>query len=97
MKPDKNNSIKRFKVLFGLFCVIGLYIVSTALYTMTVKRDYWTEVSKKFIRENIAIPATRGNIYDCNGNLMAGSIPEYRLYMDFVVIDTERLCIQCHA
>lgn len=89
MKPDKNNSIKRFKVLFGLFCVIGLYIVSTALYTMTVKRDYWTEVSKKFIRENIAIPATRGNIYDCNGNLMAGSIPEYRLYMDFVVIDKD--------
>ena len=63
--------------------------MSTALYTMTVKRDYWTEVSKKFIRENIAIPATRGNIYDCNGNLMAGSIPEYRLYMDFVVIDKD--------
>ena len=63
--------------------------MSTALYTMTVKREYWTEVSKKFIRENIAIPATRVNIYDCNGKLMAGSIPEYRLYMDFVVIDKD--------
>ena len=89
MKPDKNNSIGRFRIILILMCIVGLYIISSALYTMLAKRDYWTEVSRKFIRENIAIPATRGNIYDCKGRLMAGSVPEYHIYMDYVVIDKD--------
>lgn len=89
MKPDKNNSIKRFRIIFFSICLVGIYITSSALYTMLTKEEYWTEVSKKFIRQNIVIPATRGNIYDSKGRLMAGSVPEYRLYMDYVVIDKD--------
>lgn len=89
MKPDKNNSIGRFRIIFFGLCLLGIYIVSSALYTMLTKRQYWTEVSQMFIRKNINIPATRGNIYDCKGRLMAGSVPEYRLYMDYVVIDKD--------
>lgn len=89
MKPDNNNCISRFLVLFIALCLLGVYIVSSALYTMLAEEDYWKEVSNKFIRQNIAIPATRGNIYDCKGRLMAGSVPEYRLYMDYVVIDKD--------
>ena len=89
MKPDKNNSIGRFRIIIIILCLVGIYICSSALHTMLTKKDYWTEVSKKFIRENIAIEATRGNIYDCEGRLMAGSVPEYRLYMDYVVIDKD--------
>lgn len=91
MKPDKNNSIGRFRIIFIILCLAGVYIVSRTLYTMLVERDYWTEVGKKFVRENIAIPATRGNIYDCKKRLMAGSVPEYHLYMDYVVIDRDSL------
>lgn len=87
MKADKNNSIGRFLIILLLIGLVGIYILSTALYTMMSKRDYWTEVSKRLIKENVPIPATRGNIYDCNGHLIAGSVPEYRLYMDYVVID----------
>lgn len=89
MKPDKNNSIGRFRIIFFGLSLLGIYIVSSALYTMLTKRQYWTEVSQMFIRKNINIPATRGNIYDCKGRLMAGSVPEYRLYMDYVVIDKD--------
>lgn len=89
MKPDKNNSIGRFRIIFFGICLLGIYIISSALYTMLTKQDYWSEVSKLFIRHNIVIPATRGNIYDCKGRLMAGSVPEYRIYMDYVVIDRD--------
>lgn len=89
MKPDKNNSIGRFRIIISAMCILGIYIVSSALYTMLTKQEYWTEVSKKYIRENIKIPATRGNIYDCKGRLMAGSVPEYQIYMDYVVIDKD--------
>ena len=89
MKPDKNNSIGRFRIIFFGICLLGIYIISSALYTMLTKQDYWSEVSKLFIRHNIVIPGTRGNIYDCKGRLMAGSVPEYRIYMDYVVIDRD--------
>lgn len=89
MKPDKNNSIGRFRIIFFGICLLGIYIISSALYTMLTKQDYWSEVSKLFIRHNIVIPATRGNIYDCKSRLMAGSVPEYRIYMDYVVIDRD--------
>ena len=89
MKPDKNNSIIRFRILLLALCLAGIAIVSTALYTMLTKREYWTVVGKRFIKENITIPATRGNIYDCKGRLMAASVPEYHIYMDYVVIDKD--------
>ncbi len=87
MTPDKNNSTKRFFILFIIMCVAGIYIISKAVHTTVTKRDYWTAVSKRFGKENIPLPTTRGNIYDCKGRLMAGSVPEYRLYIDFNVLN----------
>ncbi len=83
MTPDKNNSTKRFFILFLLFCGIGVYILSTAMHTALTQEDYWVAVSKRFGKDNIPLPTTRGNIYDCKGRLMAGSVPEYWLYIDF--------------
>ncbi|MDE5561086.1 MAG: transpeptidase family protein [Bacteroidaceae bacterium] len=87
MTPDKKNSIGRFRIIVISMTVLGLYILGTALYTMLARQEYWTVVSKKFIKNNVGIPATRGNIYDCKGRLLAGSIPEYHLYMDYVASD----------
>ncbi len=87
MTPDKNNSTKRFFILFLILCAAGGYILSTAVHTAMTKRAYWTAVSKRFGKENIPLPTTRGNIYDCKGRLMAGSVPEYRLYIDFEVLN----------
>ena len=90
MKADKNNSIGRFRIIFLLMCLAGLYILGTALHTMLPPTsEYWDKVSKRFIKENLPIPATRGNIYSWDGQLLAGSIPEYRLYLDYVVIDKD--------
>ena len=91
MKPDKSNSIKRFIVIIIILCIACIYIASKALHTIFFDREYWVEVSKTLIHENIDIPATRGNIYDCKGRLMAGSVPEYILYMDFVAYDRDSL------
>ena len=89
MLPDKKNSVKRFLIICILMGLISVYILGKATYTMTSQQEYWTEVSKIFVRENLEVPATRGNIYDCKHRLMAGSVPEYRMYMDYVVIDKD--------
>ena len=89
MKSNSNGS-NRFRVLFFVMCAIGCYILGTALTVMLPpERDYWVAVSKQFTRTNIKLPANRGNLLACDGQLLAGSVPEYRLYMDYVVIDKD--------
>lgn len=82
-----NVSSKRFRYILIVMCVIGVAILFTALKTMLTKREYWEEVRQQFTTKNITEPAIRGNIYDCNNRLLVGSVPEYRLCMDFNVKD----------
>lgn len=92
MKADKNNSLGRFRIIFFVMCLGGLYILGTALHTMLPPTsDYWKEVSRRFTKENLPIPANRGNIYSSDGQLLAGSLPEYRLYLDYVVKDPDSI------
>ncbi|MCQ2196135.1 MAG: transpeptidase family protein [Bacteroidaceae bacterium] len=86
-----NTGIKRFRIAFFLFCFAGIVVAGTALYTMLSKRDYWEEVRNQFTKRDIVDPAIRGNIYDSNYRLLVGSVPEYRLCIDFKVIDKDSI------
>ena len=89
MKPD-NNSTGRYRFLFIIICLAACYILGTALQTMlSPQKDYWVTVGKRFTKENLPIPANRGNLLASDGQLLAGSIPEFRLYMDYVIIDAD--------
>ena len=89
MKPD-NNSTGRYRFLFIIICLAACYVLGTALQTMlSPQKDYWVTVGKRFTKENLPIPANRGNLLASDGQLLAGSIPEFRLYMDYVVIDAD--------
>lgn len=68
-------------ILIAVVCVI---IVGKAFYIMTVERDYWLSVSERFQKDNVPIPPKRGDILADNGEVLAASIPEYRMYMDFM-------------
>lgn len=50
---------------------------------MFVERDYWMEGKKKYIKENVIIPANRGKIFSSDNKLLASSLPQYRIYMDY--------------
>lgn len=87
---DNRNSIGRYRFIIILMVLGGLYILGSALHTMLPPRkDYWEEVDKRFTKENIPIPANRGDLLACDGQLLVGSLPEYRLYMDFKVMDRD--------
>lgn len=81
----KNLGAKRFKWFFLIACAAGFAILFTAGKTMALEDEYWEGVRKRFTRNNQVIQAERGNIYDCNGKLLVGSIPVFRLYIDFKV------------
>ncbi|MBR5687071.1 MAG: transpeptidase family protein [Prevotella sp.] len=81
-KPD-NNIISRYVFISVLFTVAVLLILGKALYTMTAKRDYWEKVAEKKTLKNQTIPQRRGNILSSEGALLASSLPEYGVFMDF--------------
>ena len=80
---DRKKIIPRYKLIGYLMVLLGIMIVGKALYTATVKRDYWMKVADRLKRDSVDVKPVRGNILSCDGRLMASSLPEYKLYMDF--------------
>lgn len=83
MSVNKRRIMTRYFFVVVLLGFLGLAIIVKAALTMFMERDYWAEVADRFVAENVQVPANRGNILSSDGKLMASSLPEYRIYMDF--------------
>lgn len=82
-KFNDRKIIPRYSLLAVLMTIVAIGVVGKALYTMTAKRGYWTEVASKQKRDSVEVKPVRGNILSCDGQLMASSLPEFKIYMDF--------------
>ncbi len=74
----------RFFVVTVIMGLIGLSVIGKALYIIFVEGDYWMAVSQRFVKTGRPIEPTRGNILSADGQILAASIPEYRMFMDFM-------------
>ena len=74
----------RYFFVILLMALIGVAIVVKAGITMFAERQYWQDVADRFVKENVTVKPNRGNIIYSDGKLMASSLPEYRIYMDFM-------------
>ena len=75
--------IKRYKIVAYAMLVVGVIILCKVVYIATVERSYWMEVASFFTKDSVEVKPVRGNILSSDGRLMAGSLPEYRLFVDF--------------
>ena len=75
---------RRYAFVAFIMVLLSIAILVKAVYIMTVEKDFWMAVSDRFVKENVAVPPTRGNILAANGEVLAASLPEYKLYMDFM-------------
>ena len=73
----------RYFIVAVVLTIIGVAILGKAFYIMTAKKEYWTEVADRLKRDSVSVKPTRGNILSCDGQLMASSIPEFKMFMDF--------------
>lgn len=84
----KNRIVVSFLIIF----LFGVAIAWKAGRTMTVEKKYWTQQSELYTTKFLNIDAIRGNIYASDGSLLATSIPEYELRIDFkaegFIVDT---------
>ena len=73
----------RYSFIILVMVLVGLAIVFKAGIIMFAERQYWKDVADRFVKENVTVRPNRGNIISSDGQLMASSLPEYKIYMDF--------------
>ena len=82
-KFSNKKVMPRYMAIALILTFIGIAVISKAFYIMTAKKQYWTDVADRLKRDSVSVKPTRGNILSCDGQLMATSIPEYKIFMDF--------------
>jgi cell division protein FtsI (penicillin-binding protein 3) len=83
MMPNQKNIMIRFSFIILIMVLVGIAIICKAGVIMFAERQYWKDVADRFVKENVTVRPTRGNIISSDGQLMASSLPEYKIYMDF--------------
>ena len=83
MTPITKKIMTRYSFIILMMVLVGLAIVVKAGVIMFAERQYWHDVADRFVKENVTVRPNRGNIISSDGQLMASSLPEYKIYMDF--------------
>ena len=82
-KFTNEKVMPRYMAIAIVLTLIGCAVIGKALYIMTAKKQYWTDVADRLKRDSVSVKPNRGNILSCDEQLMATSIPEYKVFMDF--------------
>ena len=89
--PIDKKIVSRYFSIILLMALVGILILIKAMSVMVFERNYWNEVASRYVTDSVSIPARRGDILSDDGQLMASSMPQYTLYMDFWVSDVDEV------
>ena len=78
----KRQIILRFALIFVAISLGFLLVIVQIIRLQTVERQKWLSAAPNQEPVQREIKARRGNIYDAEGRLLAGSLPRYNLYWD---------------
>ena len=89
MSISNLNMKKKMKVELILFC-IGFLVISVKLaYVQFVKGGEYSSKAIEQLNNSRRIPANRGIIYDCNGEILANSSTVYTINVNPAKISME--------
>ena len=80
---EKKRVSRKYLSLFLLMLVWGIFIIVKMAFVMFGERQYWNDVSKSMTPVNRVIEPRRGNILSDEGLLLASSMKQYRVFLDF--------------
>ncbi len=86
---DKKNV--RYNILSILIYIIGIILIIQLFNLQIVHGEEYLETANSRLTRENTIKAARGNILDCNGNLLAGNKIEYSLKIYKSKIEEENL------
>ena len=84
MKFDKKYINTRITVIVVLAAILMLCIIGKAVMTATVQNEKWKKVGAVSVSDTMLLKPNRGNILSADGQLMASSLPDYKVYVDFL-------------
>lgn len=82
MYDEQQNTVWRFAIIFIAIFIGFAAVLGRIIYIQAFEREAWLKVAEQQVPTHRPIAATRGNILDCNGRLLASSMPQYYMYMD---------------
>lgn len=85
---DNKKILKRYKIITIVFVILGIVILFAAFRTMTVDKQQWLRLAASLQKDSVEQKPVRGNILSSNGEILASSLPKYRIYMDFLAGDS---------
>ena len=78
----------RYFFVMLIMSLVGIAVVVKGAIIMFAERQYWKDVAERFVKENVTVKPNRGNILSADGKLLASSLPEYSLFIDFKYYDS---------
>ena len=87
--PKDRKIVSRYFTIIILMAVVGIAVLFKAMSVMVFERSYWREVGSRFVKDSVVILPKRGNILSDEGLLMASTVPQYMLFVNFEVSDND--------
>lgn len=87
---ENKKVIPRYIVIALVLGLIGITVICKAAYIIAEEEDYWLEVAKKVKKDSLTVSPHRGNILSADGELMASTLPEYKVFIDFRIESKKR-------
>ena len=85
MKFDKKYISGKFPIVVAIIFLIAMGIVFFMVKTMVVDKNMWiSRRHKAFENDSLVVKPMRGNILSDDGQLMASSLPDYKVFIDFM-------------
>lgn len=81
-EAQKKKVLQRIYLIYALVFLFALTVIGRLLYLQIAKGEYYRAVARELTLKHFDIEALRGSIYDCNGNLLATSVPVFEVRMD---------------
>ncbi|MFA6580408.1 MAG: penicillin-binding protein [Paludibacter sp.] len=85
MADARKDIVLRFGIAYIFICLMFVFVIYNIVIIQFVERDNWLALAAHSRQTNIPVKANRGNIYACDGRLLASSIPTYYVFMDLRV------------
>lgn len=78
----KQDIMKTFSIIYVIIAILFAIVLWNVIKLSTFGGAGYRSLSQKSGNDSLVVNANRGNIYDCNGKLLASTIPSFRLHMD---------------
>lgn len=81
--------MRRYFVVSFVLGVAAACVVAKVGYLMFAEHDRWIGVSQIQVKQGRTLPAKRGNILAADGRVLAASLPEFYINLDYISTEND--------